>query len=153
MNTIDLTLPTLLEADTIIAFHIGRGGRFNDPGYTTLVGKQRIADFTDDLFERDGKFYDENGSFVGLTSIECESGVGRIELDGDYDTTYTLRLADIDIYGREGEAIRNAYKSGSRFDKMLAENIVLFYCQDLNEIDQDCILEELHLEAEQKEEE
>jgi hypothetical protein len=122
---------------TIVAFHIGRGGRFNNPGHITFLGENKITHYTDDLFlsyenayeigkkikgrenlqnkfeqaldsdtaaisffEKIGlplgeKIYtDCNGSPVGLTEAEAVTGIGRIDLDGQYDTTYTRLLSD-----------------------------------------------------------
>lgn len=122
---------------TIVAFHIGRGGRFNNQGHLSFVGVHDISYFTDDLFinyenqakifnaikgrenlenkyynccENDdfsffeklgfdlGKkvFYDQCGNEVGLTEKEYDSGVGSINIDHGYDTTYTCCLEDCD---------------------------------------------------------
>jgi|SRR3972149_1890938 len=37
---------------TIVAFHIGRGGRFNNQGHLSYIGEKKIGDFTNDLFTR-----------------------------------------------------------------------------------------------------
>jgi hypothetical protein len=124
---------------TIVAFHIGRGGRFNNQGFLTFIGEEKISKFTGDLFCRfenehkfsgrygfdntysdqkcildlitDGEFdeleekfgiskemlgeetyYHQNSCSTGLTANEYETGIGRIEIDHDYDTTYTTYL-------------------------------------------------------------
>lgn len=125
--------------NTIVAFHIGRGGRFNNPGFLTFIGEEKIGKYTEDLFltyenayeigktiygrenlkrllesalednadaynrlEKIGlplgeKCYaDACGNLVGLTEAEEESGVGCINIDNDYNTTYTCRLSDCD---------------------------------------------------------
>ena len=41
-------------------------------------------------------YRDFNGNEVGLTQDDVITGVGRIEIDGDYDTTYTKYLSDLD---------------------------------------------------------
>lgn len=127
---------------TIVAFHIGRGGRFNNQGFRSFIGEEKIGKFTDDLFirhenltafkdrfgfdrtftenqkciidlatdeaydELEQKFgitaemlgelhyYDGSGHDTGLTENERLAGVGRISIDGDYDTTYTCYLSD-----------------------------------------------------------
>lgn len=121
---------------TIVAFHIGRGGRFYNAGFLTFIGEKRIGEFTNDLFtrfenendlletvENKDRFrdlcVDENFTLleeefgvteemlgdieyycgasmqaVGLTRKEVEEGVGRINIDNDYDTTYTGYLDD-----------------------------------------------------------
>jgi len=142
----------------IIAFHIGRGGRFNNQGYLTFIGEKNIGDFTEDLFcnfenENDFKkrvgfesshenvkcildcityedfdtleenygitkemlgekvYYSSNGRPVGLTEKDVEIGIGSIDEDGQYDTTYTTYLYDLSE--GEIEAIKryNGYKS------------------------------------------
>lgn len=119
----------------IVAFQIGRGGKFNNAGHTTFNGVSKIGNFTNNLFlkyENEGEIYkllynrnldnlrtkleecvdnenvsffeklglklgnkiyfDHNGNEVGLTENECESGIGKIDIDGIYDTVYTQLL-------------------------------------------------------------
>jgi hypothetical protein len=35
---------------TIVAFRIGRGGQFWNPGHLSFIGEKRIGEFTDELF-------------------------------------------------------------------------------------------------------
>lgn len=159
MTTIDLSQKSFFTADTIIAFHIGRGGRFHNQGYCTILGEHSINDFTNDLFspmdedgnEIEGEFRDDSGNGVGLTTDEARTGIGCIDIDGDYDTTYTIRISDIDIYGREGEAIRHALNNNDG-DSFAAENIVRYLCEGESETSIDAILSELDLEREEIEE-
>ena len=85
-----------LENKTIVAFHIGRGGRFNNAGHTSFIGEKSISNFVDSLFLKEDKteYTDGNGNKIGLTVEECNSGIGIINIDGDYDTTYTCYLQD-----------------------------------------------------------
>jgi hypothetical protein len=85
-----------LENKTIVAFHIGRGGRFNNAGHTSFVGEKSISNFVDSLFlnEDETEYTDGNGNKIGLTVKECNSGIGIINIDGGYDTTYTCYLQD-----------------------------------------------------------
>ncbi|KAB8156132.1 hypothetical protein EZY14_002635 [Kordia sp. TARA_039_SRF] len=84
---------------TIIKFHIGRGGRFNNQGYTSFVGISRIdeGDSYNSLFlnEETGEYLDCDGNSAELTLEEALTGVGTIDLDGEYDTTYTKYVTDI----------------------------------------------------------
>jgi hypothetical protein len=127
--------------NSIVAFHVGRGGRFYNPGHLTFIGEKSIGDFTDSLYPNfeneqnfknrlgfdksfDGNkcildcFTDEdfetlntlygiteemlgdkvyrasNGELVGLTQKDVESGVGCINIDNTYNTTYTTYLKD-----------------------------------------------------------
>lgn len=124
---------------TIVSFHIGRGGRFHNPGHRVFLGPKKISDFTEDLsivysnqdsvykqikghsnleakyFEAlDGdkdaiSFFENrvkmplgeaiyiqsaNGNRVGLTVEEAETGIGRINIDNEYNTTYSCYLSD-----------------------------------------------------------
>jgi hypothetical protein len=80
----------------IVAFHVGRGGRFYNPGNLTFIGEQKISHFTSDLFlnEDETEYVDGAGNYVGLTVEEEKTGIGRINIDNEYDTTYTRSLFD-----------------------------------------------------------
>lgn len=142
METLSKTSKQNLEAhanDTIVAFHIGRGGRYHNAGHREFIGTKPISYYVDDLFlshenfldikkkidgrknleellinASDGDFeaeqrlerlgmplgeqiyIDSNGNPVGLTVEEADGGIGCIDIDGDYDTTYTKLLSDCD---------------------------------------------------------
>jgi len=124
-----------LENKSIVAFHVGRGGRFYNAGYLTYLGEKKISNFTENLFlnyenqydlfnkikgrkNLEAKYYeccdkddfiffgklgfkmgekvytDCNGNSVGLTEKECEIGVGCIDIDRQYDTTYCKYFED-----------------------------------------------------------
>lgn len=133
---------TTFADTTIVAFHIGRGGRFNNAGHLSFIGAEKIGKFTEDLFPRyenqnafknrfgfdqtynsrqkcildlitdenfdeleekfgitlemlgEVRYYDAAGHDTGLTESECQTGVGRIEIDGNYNTTYACPLSD-----------------------------------------------------------
>ena len=127
--------------NTIVAFHIGRGVRYNNAGHRSFLGENKIGAYTGDLFvgyenesnfknrlgwdtsydgvkcildcftDRDldtleeaygitetelGEYIykDGNGNSVGLTEADEETGVGSINEDNEYDTTYTCLLKD-----------------------------------------------------------
>lgn len=87
------TAPNEATGKTIVAFHIGRGGNFYNPGHLSFIGEKKISEFTDDLFlNDDNQWEDGTGNKVGLTKEETE--VGRINIDGEYDTTYCKLLSD-----------------------------------------------------------
>lgn len=146
METLELTIEKI--KNTVVAFHIGRGGRWYNQGHKTYLGEHRIGDYTNDLFlffenskdifkhlkteieefnenewfnllsdcenlQCDTKqieekynlesgelgelvYFHENGNPVGLTYKEEETGIGCINIDYDYDTTYTHSLYDCD---------------------------------------------------------
>lgn len=130
-----------MKNKTIVAFHVGRGGRYYNQGHVKFVGCRPIKSFTNDLFTRyeneqdvikDLELHDDDsiealmgmlcnedleiikrkygieteawgeleyycgasGSSVGLTEKEAEEGIGCIDIDGEYDTTYTKYLTD-----------------------------------------------------------
>lgn len=80
--------------DLIVAFHIGRGGRFYNSGHTSYIGERIINDFTNDLFlNKDETFYtDGNGTEI----LEVDNdGTGKINIDYEYDTTYACKVSDL----------------------------------------------------------
>lgn len=83
-------------ANTVVAFKIGRGGRFNNSGFKTFEGFNEINEFIGDLFtnEETGEMYDESGNDVGLNADN--DGTGTIDIDGEYNTTICKRLSHCD---------------------------------------------------------
>lgn len=115
---------TTFNDNTIVAFHIGRGGRFNNGGHLTFLGEGKISDFTEhccapskvlideycndtlvDDTDPNAVWTDMNGNEVDLTNEEYNNGIGRIVMDGEYDTTYTMLLKDVDRGSQEWDAI------------------------------------------------
>lgn len=139
MTTSNNNIAANTVADTIVAFHIGRGGHYHNSGHKTFIGEKEIGDFNDLFiaFENEYAVYrkiagrkniesllddvrddrdnlelkaaferrtglslgelvytDGNGNHVGLTLAEEATGVGTINIDNDYDTTYTCKLSD-----------------------------------------------------------
>ncbi len=179
----------------ILKFHVGRGGRFNNPSHVTFKGEGRIDegtsfeelyltysalepylnDYNEELamavqqagiefsYDKDDKkiiedsleqyFYDDLGELVyvkadrndsELTEEQANSGIGLINIDNDYDTTYTLEACNIIYESNEWNAI---IKDGITFDILqeifeeadetlfkLAEQLELIpdYVEDLN---------------------
>lgn len=83
------------NADLIIAFHIGRGGHFNNAGHLTFIGERDINEFTDKLFlnEDETEYTTDGGESVGL-DVDND-GTGAIDIDGGYDTTYCKKASDL----------------------------------------------------------
>ncbi len=90
---------------TIAMFHVGRGGRFGNAGHLTFVGFKPIdeAYVVERLFINESEF-DEDGNTIEVGVFECSgklvmsienwheacrTGIGRIDIDGDYESTYT----------------------------------------------------------------
>ena len=94
---------------TILCFHIGRGGRFFNSGHLTFEGTKPItktSDFeklfpprykngNDNLRSLKAEWLNETGNSVELTNEMIKTGVGRINIDNDFDTTYTTYLKDL----------------------------------------------------------
>ena len=89
----------------IVAFHTGRGGRFNNAGHKTFIGekdfKQLVSLQSNNLFivKRDNYgrfckpyFADGSGNEVSDTAINAE--VGYLNFDNDYDTDVAQYIED-----------------------------------------------------------
>lgn len=120
--------------NTLVAFHTGRGGRFNNAGFTKFIGEDKninyYASLESDIYVNPenhneildlikGKenikelYFNNNVLFAKRTGIQvgddyyyhfetpldlpCNNdGTGRLDLDGEYDTTVVTRLGDCD---------------------------------------------------------
>lgn len=106
MKTIDI-----YSKDEILMFHIGRGGQFRNPGHLTFAGNHEITDCYDwgqYTYERDrdelGRFCKkyltrDNGNKLMNAedyAIALNTGIGVLNFDEGYNTTYTTFLKDID---------------------------------------------------------
>ena len=93
------------ENQIIVAFHIGRGGRFYNAGHKTFLGELNFMDLqklnADNVFYRDrderGRFikteiYDGAGNFV--SDDDPKGLIGRLDFDGDFDTDYCIYIED-----------------------------------------------------------
>lgn len=102
----------------IVAFHVGRGGRFYNPGHTTFIGEMNLQELvtkrSDYLFEvnRDflGRFckpfLTDCSGHVVLDSDSFNDEVGALDFDGTYDTDYCRYIEDCDE--DELDIIRNS---------------------------------------------
>ena len=96
---------------TIVYFHTGRGGRFNNAGYRSFQGTKNISEVLSlcDASRRwsflvnreeNGRFCapyyaDQNGDLL-ISEKELKTGVGQLEWDGDYDTDTCFMLNECD---------------------------------------------------------
>ena len=93
------------ENQIIVAFHIGRGGRFYNAAHKTFLGELNFWDLqwlnADNIFYRDrderGRFmkteiYDGSGNLV--SDDDPKGLIGRLDFDGDYDTDYCKYIED-----------------------------------------------------------
>jgi 2',3'-cyclic-nucleotide 2'-phosphodiesterase (5'-nucleotidase family) len=106
----------------IVAFHVGRGGRFNNGGHITYIGESNFTDLIglndSHLYYQDrvkGKFSkpyysDCNGTII-VDTDEYGKEVGTLEFDTIYDTDYCKYIEDCN--DSELELISNytGYKS------------------------------------------
>lgn len=88
---------------TIVKFHIGRGGRFNNPGHKTFLGCEGIGESPEfeDLFynKKEDFYYMSTGElYDSLTSEDVDSGIGIININHDYDTIYTKYIDNCDEF-------------------------------------------------------
>lgn len=111
-----------MENKIIVAFHIGRGGRFNNGGYVTFIGEKNFQDLiglnSEHLFEQNrvnGKFSKPyltnlNGTII-VDSDEYNNEVGRLEFDTIYDTDYCKYIENCSDKELSIIADSNKYKS------------------------------------------
>ena len=127
----------------IVAFHVGRGGRFNNPGHVTYIGEKSLHDFLDDnrLFycdrDRNGRYCkpyytDCNGNTM-LTAEDIECNYGTIGWDCGYDTTVCRPIEACEFYDifliiLSDEVLSNA------LDKWLTEWLIDGLAHDDSEI-------------------
>lgn len=99
-----------ITTSTILYFHIGRGGRFHNPGHKSFFGLDYITPTTilsekaflptndkDEPINGDATEYtDCNGNGLGFTVKDENEGVGTINWDNDYDSDVFKRIEDLD---------------------------------------------------------
>ncbi len=117
---------------TIVTFHIGRGGRFHNPGFKTYEGELNLQDIirrhSDNLYDvnrKDGKFCkpylaDCSGHNVCDTP---KAEVGTLEFDGEYNTYICRYIEDCTEDELELIAKDNSYKSPELQEYMKANYI------------------------------
>lgn len=88
---------TQLNQPILINFHIGRGGKFNNPGHTDFVGvgRQIYDSIETSLIEGENKneLYTQGGSCAG-SKISTEKGYD-INEDGEYNSHYGYWISSI----------------------------------------------------------
>lgn len=118
--------------NTLVAFHIGRGGRFPNGGHYTYMND--IKDFqtllklkNDYLFLHDTdsndkplpeneQYYTDGAGNIMLNASEVNSKTGLIDWDGVYNTDIVCKLCDCPAAAEK--ALLKAFKDGeiSKFD-------------------------------------
>lgn len=121
---------------TYVAFRVGRGGRFYNPGHITFHGEMTFAELvreqSNDLFIRDR---DEKGRFCKRILVDCSGSVvseddihgnvGRLDFDGAYDTYYV----------RDMEYLNEEERNAIRKDNSYISDELQSYLQSYNEVD------------------
>jgi hypothetical protein len=115
--------------DLIVAFHIGRGGRFYNSGHLSYIGEYDIDAFTEKLFMNEDETMYTDGDGNELLEVE-NGGIGRIDIDGAYDTTYTCKVSDLDE--KEIDVIL-ATESQRGFNGRFAQELIAAAKLDKNE--------------------
>lgn len=88
----------------IVAFHIGRGGHYWNPGHLTYIGEKDFNDIVNlnpnHIFFNDR---DKKGRFCRPYITDCSGNrisetddfiIGRLDFDGRYNTDYCKYIAD-----------------------------------------------------------
>jgi hypothetical protein len=116
----------------IVAFHIGRGGRFNNSGFKSYLGEkdfQNLINLNDnDLFTKNR---DDNGRFVkpflanigsgsSVTDDDITGKVGVLNFDYDYNTDYAQYIEDCDEHEIELICNSSEYKTGELVEYLKA---------------------------------
>lgn len=117
----------------IVAFHIGRGGRFFNAGHKTYEGEKSLQDIirihSDNLYEvnRDG-----NGRFCKPYLADCSGNevcdtptaqVGVLDFDGDYNTYICRYIEDCSQYELDLIAQDGGWKS-AELQEYMKENYI-----------------------------
>lgn len=92
-----------MKKENIIAFKIGRGGRFNNSGHLTFLSRGisilSFPEVINNTFDtKKGNLTDQSGNEV-MDAKDFkkakQTGIGRVDFDGDYNTIYTTLLNDL----------------------------------------------------------
>lgn len=105
-----------LYKNSFAAFHIGRGGKNFKPGHIEYLGPHNICYFLgsnmifppESAEDPSAEWTDCDGNGVELTNEMTCTGIGRINIDGQFGTTYTMRVGEIVPNSPEWEALLQA---------------------------------------------
>lgn len=130
--------------EALVAFHIGRGGRFHNPGHLTyepytksfadiVNGDSKRWTFINNedeegntLPDDEWTLTDSNDHVICEGRDEIEAETGRVSWDGEYDTDYVTRIKNCD----ENE-LELIYNSGQHH-KLFEEDLLNICCYFLN---------------------
>lgn len=122
------------EKRIVVAFHIGRGGRFNNAGHVTFIGEKNFDELIqmndEHLFYQDrlpnGRFSkpfytDLNGTVI-VDTDEFGKETGTLNFDNGYDTDTCCYLDDCSQEDLKIIAESTKWKS-YELEKFLEENL------------------------------
>jgi hypothetical protein len=140
------TIRTYLNENSVIAFKIYGGG--GNRRKIACLGEHKIGDFIDDLWaptdeegnEIEGEYRTDTGNLVGLTTEDVRNGIGRIDIDGEYNTIYTKRLGDIDYTDEEAYAMAQSAE-------FIEEWVVGYFCNGESDENAKAIIGDLGLDV------
>ena len=124
-----------MENKIIVAFHVGRGGRFNNAGHKTFIGEKNFQDLIDLNFEHlfvqnrvNGKFSkpyltDLNGTII-VDSDDINNEVGFLEFDTIYDSDYCKYIEDCSDEELLVIANSDEYKSFELEQYLIETNVI-----------------------------
>ena len=124
-----------MENKIIVAFHVGRGGRFNNGGHKSFIGEKNFQDLIDLNFEHlfvqnrvNGKFSkpyltDLNGTII-VDSDDINNEVGFLEFDTIYDSDYCKYIEDCSDEELLVIANSNEYKSFELEQYLIETNVI-----------------------------
>lgn len=127
------------EKKIYVSFHIGRGGRWHNPGYLSFYGEENFQDlikrcaeqcviYNEDeegntLPDDEWKIFDFGSNIILQGRKEIEALTGVLEWDTIYDTDYVTTTDELSE--KEIDAIYKAYLEGVTF---MSEELEDFIC-------------------------
>lgn len=143
--------------NTLVAFHIGRGGRFHNGGHYTYMNE--VSDFFDLLTLRSEYLFwhdtDANDKVLPpeeqyitdgagnqlLTYDEANQSTGILDFDGEYNTDIVCSLYDCPAAAEE--ALLKAFKDGeiSKYDlryEVIKQYLIDAWLLEEDEDDENC---------------
>ena len=139
--------------NTLVAFHIGRGGRFHNGGYWTYMWEiesfQDLISFRQDYLFRydtdeddkplpeDKQYITDGGGKIMVEGKDIFADTGTLDFDGEYDTDIVCSLYDCPSAGEQ--ALLRAFKNGDISKSRTDYNVFKEYLIDAMLLDEeDC---------------
>lgn len=134
-----------MNNEIIVAFHVGRGGFFNNSNHKSFLGEYTLQDLISkaidenkcwcDTEDIDGNVLDDDkwtledeGKILLEGRAAMESNVGTLDFDGEYDTDYAKHLDDCTEC--EWWVLLNALRKHSSMSHELANEIRNYFGLD-----------------------